>query len=169
MLPKAIDYFCQNANMGKHAFRLKGQEWELRTSMRTRRTIGDPTKIKLFQGQEEELWSRTHMIAHLLDLWSSHAPIQLQRPVIDWMQKEREIKLAERKEKSFKKDILNDRVSIVSLLQNRYSPPAPAPLHCGFWLLAMKVGGDAHCHYRQFPDRWYEKLSPPVLVTSQWQ
>jgi len=55
---------------------------------------------------------RTQMSAHLLHLWSTHAPIQLQRPVMDWMQKEREIQLAERKGKSFRKDILSDRVSI---------------------------------------------------------
>ena len=124
MLPEAIDYCCNNAEATVYQMVWKSKHGDertkverpsmrtLRTSLRTRRTIGEPTKRKLFQGQAHEVWSQTHMIGHLLDLWSTHAPIQLQRPVMDWMQKEREIQLAERKGKSFRKDILSDRVSI---------------------------------------------------------
>jgi len=124
MLLEAIDYCCNNAEATVYQMVWKSKHGDartkverpsmrtLRTSLRTWRTIGEPTKRKLFQGQEHEVWSRTHMISHLLDLWSTHAPIQLQRPVKDWMQKEREIQFADRKGKIFRKDILSDRVSI---------------------------------------------------------
>jgi hypothetical protein len=124
MLPKAMDYFCQNAEATVYPMVWKSKHGDariqverqsmrtLRTSLRTRRTIGEPTKRKLFQGQGQEVWSWTQISAHLLHLWSTHAPIQLQRPVMDWIQKEREIQFADRKGKSFRKDILSDRVSI---------------------------------------------------------
>jgi len=95
MLPKAIDYFCQNAEATVYQMVWKSKHGDariqverlsmrtFRTRLRTWRTIGEPTKRKLFQGQAHEVWSQTHMIGHLLDLWSTHAPIQLQRPIMD--------------------------------------------------------------------------------------
>ncbi|CAL5091768.1 unnamed protein product [Urochloa decumbens] len=106
MLPKATDYFCQNTEAAvykmiwksKHGFALIQVEkpcmstWSRR--MRTQRTLGGPKKRKLFQGQDQELRDRTHMISHLLDLWVAHVPVRLQRSLMDWMKKEKESQLA---------------------------------------------------------------------------
>ncbi|CAD6220425.1 unnamed protein product [Miscanthus lutarioriparius] len=67
MLPKAIDYFCQNAEATVYQMVWKSKHGDaciqverpsMRTSLRTRRTIGETTKRKLFQGQGQEVWSR---------------------------------------------------------------------------------------------------------------
>jgi hypothetical protein len=62
MLPKAIQYFCQNAEATVYQLVWKSKHGDariqverpsmrtLRTSLRTQRTIGEPTKRKLFQG-----------------------------------------------------------------------------------------------------------------------
>ncbi|CAL5077149.1 unnamed protein product [Urochloa decumbens] len=106
MLPKAISYFCQNAQATvyrmiwrfKHGFALilveKPSISRQRTSMRTRNTFGRCTKRKLIHGKDQELESQTRMMTHLLDLWVAHSPVQLQRPLMDWMHKEKESDLA---------------------------------------------------------------------------
>ena len=103
MLPKAIDYFHQNAEMmvyqmlwkSKHGYALIQVEKPFvstrRSSMRTHRTFGVVSKRKLLQGHDEEL-SRNRIHAyHLLDLWATHAPVLLQKSIMDWKHKEKKI------------------------------------------------------------------------------
>ncbi|CAL5077145.1 unnamed protein product [Urochloa decumbens] len=99
MLPKAIGYFCQNAEAtvyqmiwrSKHgSARIQVEKPSIsrqRTSMRTQRTFERCTKGKLIRGKDHELECQTCMITHLLDLWVAHSPVLLQRPLMDWMQK----------------------------------------------------------------------------------
>ncbi|CAL4991845.1 unnamed protein product [Urochloa decumbens] len=111
MLPKAIGYFCQNAEAtvyrmiwrSKHVSALISVEKpsisRQRTSMKTRRTFGRRTKRKLIQGKDQELQNHTRMITQLLGLWVAHSPVRLQRPIMDWMQKEKDSELASRNSK----------------------------------------------------------------------
>jgi len=106
MLPKAIDYFHQNAEMmvyqmlwkSKHGYALIQVEKPFvstrRSSMRTQRTIGGATKRKLLQGHDEELIRNRIRACHILDLWVTHAPVQLQMSMMNWKKKEKEILLA---------------------------------------------------------------------------
>ncbi|KAG2631354.1 hypothetical protein PVAP13_2NG189200, partial [Panicum virgatum] len=85
MLPKAIDYFHQNAEAtvckmlwkSKHGYALIQVE---KPFMGTR---------KLLQGHDKELIRNRIRACHLLDLWVTHAPIQLQRSIMNWKQKEK--------------------------------------------------------------------------------
>jgi hypothetical protein len=81
MLPKAIDYFCQNSEAAiyqmiwksKHGSALmqveKASMGTRRTNMRIRRTFLGARKTRAFQGHDQELRSRKRMVSHLLDLW----------------------------------------------------------------------------------------------------
>jgi hypothetical protein len=103
MLPKAIDYFHQNAEAmvyqmlwkSKHGFAHIQVEKPCmstrRSSMITQRTFGGDTKRKLLQGHDEELIRNRIRAYHLLDLWATHAPVQLQKSIMNWKQKEKEI------------------------------------------------------------------------------
>jgi hypothetical protein len=96
MLPKAMDYFCQNSEAtvyqmiwkSKHGFALlqveKATMRKQRTNMRTRRTIGGARKTKPLQGQDQgtRSWTR-HTIVHLLDLWGAYVPVRLQSLLMD--------------------------------------------------------------------------------------
>jgi len=62
-----------------------------RSSMITQRTFGGDTKRKLLQGHDEELIRNRIRAYHLLDLWATHAPVQLQKSIMNWKQKEKEI------------------------------------------------------------------------------
>jgi hypothetical protein len=89
MLPKAMDYFHQNAEAmvyqmlwkSKHGFALIQVEKPFRStrrsSMRTQRTCGGATKRTLLQGRDEKLIRNWVGACHLLDLWATHAPLQL--------------------------------------------------------------------------------------------
>ena len=106
MLPKAMDYFCQNSEAAinqmiwksKHGSALmqveKARMGTRRTNMRTRRTFRGARKTKVSQGQDQELRSQTRMVSHLLDLWGAHVPVRLQSLLMNWMQKEKEGHLA---------------------------------------------------------------------------
>ena len=106
MLPKAMDYFCQNSEAAiyqmiwksKHGSALiqveKASIGTRRTNMRTRRTFEGARKSKVFQGQDQELRSRTRMVSQLLDLWGAYVPVRLQNLLMNWMQKEKEGHLA---------------------------------------------------------------------------
>ncbi|KAG2639639.1 hypothetical protein PVAP13_2KG187100 [Panicum virgatum] len=106
MLPNAIDYFHQNAEemvyqmlwKSKHGYALIQVEKPFmstrRSSMRTQRTFGGATKMKLLRGHDEELIRNRIRACHLLDLWVTHAPIHLQRSIINWKRKEKKILLA---------------------------------------------------------------------------
>jgi len=84
MLPKAIDYFHQNAEAmvyqmlwkSKHGFAHilveKPCMSTRRSSMRTQRTIGGAAKRKLLQGHDEELIRNRIRACHSLDLWVTH-------------------------------------------------------------------------------------------------
>uniref|UniRef100_K4A087 Rx N-terminal domain-containing protein n=1 Tax=Setaria italica TaxID=4555 RepID=K4A087_SETIT len=103
MLPKAIDYFRQNAKAmvyqmlwkSKHGFALIQVEkpcmstW--RPSMRRRSTSGGARKRKLFQGDVEEIIRSRIRHCHWLDSWFTHVPVQLQRSLRNWIRKEKEI------------------------------------------------------------------------------
>ena len=65
-----------------------------RSSMRTQRTFGEATKRKLLQGHDEELIRNRIRACHSLDLWVTLAPVGLQRSIMNWKQKEKEILLA---------------------------------------------------------------------------
>jgi hypothetical protein len=106
MLPKAIDYFHQNAEAmvykmiwkSKHGFALIQVEnpcmstW--RSSMRRRSTSRGVRKKKLFQGDDEELIRSRVRICHWFDLWCTHMHVVLQRSLMNWNRKEKEILVA---------------------------------------------------------------------------
>ncbi|RCV09902.1 hypothetical protein SETIT_2G067200v2 [Setaria italica] len=106
MLPKAIDYFRQNAEAkvyqmiwkSKHGFALIQVEkpcmsaW--RSSMRRRSTSGGARKGKLFQGYDEELIRNRIRLCHWLDSWFTYVPVRLQRSLMNWIRKEKEILIA---------------------------------------------------------------------------
>jgi hypothetical protein len=95
MLPKAIDYFCQNSEasvyqmiwMSEHGSALLQVE---KATIRTRRTFARARKTK---DRIREL-GVGYMIVHLLNLWWAYAPVRLQSLLMDWMQKEKEGNLA---------------------------------------------------------------------------
>jgi hypothetical protein len=104
ILPRAIDYFRQNAKAmayqilwkSKHGFALIYVEKPCintrRSSMRTRSTFGGARKKNY--GQDEEVRTR-RCVSHWIDLLVSHVmPVRLQRLLMNWLQKEKEIQLA---------------------------------------------------------------------------
>jgi hypothetical protein len=105
MLPKAIDYFSQNAEAmvyqmlwkSRHGFALiQVEKPSMRTwssSMRRHKSRG-AWKRKLFQGDDEELIRGRIRLCHWLDSWFTHVPVRLQRSVMNWIQKEKEILVA---------------------------------------------------------------------------
>ncbi|TKW30199.1 hypothetical protein SEVIR_2G019800v4 [Setaria viridis] len=106
MLPKAIDYFRQNAEAmvyqmlwkSKHGFaRIQVEKpcmraW--RSSMRRRSTSRGARKRNLFQGDDEELIRGRIRLCHWLDSWFTHVPVRLQRSLRNWIRKEKEILIA---------------------------------------------------------------------------
>ncbi|RCV09314.1 hypothetical protein SETIT_2G017400v2 [Setaria italica] len=106
MLPKAIDYFRQNAEAmifkmlwkSKHGFALIQVEkpcmstW--RSSMRRRSTSRGARKRKLFQEDDEEIIRSRIRNCHWLDSWFTLMPVQLQRSLRNWIRKEKEILIA---------------------------------------------------------------------------
>ncbi|KAF8690444.1 hypothetical protein HU200_040797 [Digitaria exilis] len=106
MLPKAIQYFHENAEAmvyqmlwtSKHGFALIQVEKPCmgtqRSSTRTRSTLGRLRKRNLLQEQDEaEHRARIHL-SRRLTLCVQHIPIRLQRLFMNWLQKEKEIQLA---------------------------------------------------------------------------
>jgi hypothetical protein len=110
MLPKAIDYFHQNAEAmvcqmiwkSRHGFAYIQVEKPYmstrrssmstgRSSMRTRRAFGVANKRKLLQGHDEELIRIRLRACHSLDLWVTHMHVRLQRSLKNWVRKEKEI------------------------------------------------------------------------------
>jgi hypothetical protein len=103
MLPKAIDYFHQNAEVmvyqmiwkSKHGLAHIQVEKPCmsirRSSMRTQRTFGVASKRKQLPGHDEELIRNRIRGCHFLNLWVTHVPIQLQRSLKNWVRKEKEI------------------------------------------------------------------------------
>lgn len=103
MLPKAIDYFCLNAEETVYQMIWESKHGIARIQvekpiMSTRQTFRGSRKRRLLQGEDQELRSRTQMICHLIDLWvrQRHVPVRLQKSFINWMQKEKEIQSGSR-------------------------------------------------------------------------
>ena len=67
--------------------------------MRAQRTFGGSTNRKLLRGKDQKTGKFLGVLTHFLDLWGAHVPIRLQCSLMDWMQKEKETQLAERKAK----------------------------------------------------------------------
>jgi hypothetical protein len=111
MVAKAVDCFCHNGEASvyqliwrsKHgAARIHVEKPSIntrRTSMRAQRTLGRPTNRKLLRGQGQKIGNFLGVLTHCVDLWRAHVPIQLQNFLMDWMQKEKETQLPERKVK----------------------------------------------------------------------
>ncbi|KAF8731332.1 hypothetical protein HU200_016387 [Digitaria exilis] len=96
MLPKAIDFFRQNAEAMVHQMLWKSEHGFalIQVGMRTRRTFGRASKRKLLQGHDEELTRIRIRRCHWIDLWVTHLPARMQRSLMNWMKKEKEILLA---------------------------------------------------------------------------
>ncbi|RCV39361.1 hypothetical protein SETIT_8G217700v2 [Setaria italica] len=106
MLPKAIHYFRQNEEAmvyqmlwkSKHGIAFIQVEkpcmstW--RSSMRRQSTSGGARKRKVFQGDDEELIRRRIYVCHWLDSWFTYVPVRLQRSLMNWIRKEKEILIA---------------------------------------------------------------------------
>ncbi|CAD6226108.1 unnamed protein product [Miscanthus lutarioriparius] len=113
MLAKAIDYFCHNdeASVYQMIWRSKHGDARIhvekpsintrRTSMRARRTFGGPTNRKLLRGQDQKIGIGDYLgvITHFIKLWGDHVPIHLKSSQMDWLRKEKETQLPERKAK----------------------------------------------------------------------
>ncbi|KAJ1287518.1 hypothetical protein BS78_02G016200 [Paspalum vaginatum] len=83
MIPKATDYFCQNAEVTVYQMIWRSKHGSARIQvekpiMGTRRTFG-------------ELRNRTHTISHMMDIWATHMPVRMERSSANWMQKDNEI------------------------------------------------------------------------------
>nr|XP_034579185.1 uncharacterized protein LOC117842781 isoform X3 [Setaria viridis] len=65
-----------------------------RSRMRRRSTSGGARKRKLFQEDEEELIRLRIRVCHWFDSWLTHEPVQLQRSLMNWIQKEKESLIA---------------------------------------------------------------------------
>ena len=84
--------------MALHTFRLKEQAsscqahgkrfMELREG--SWQTFHGAKRRKLLQGLDEELECLTYWVSRLLDLWTSHASIQLEGSIMDWYQEVKE-------------------------------------------------------------------------------
>ncbi|XP_062188487.1 uncharacterized protein LOC133891758 [Phragmites australis] len=94
MLPKAVDYFCQNTEATVYQMLWKSRHGCVyiqveKETMSTRRTFGGARKRKLFQRQDQKLGNGTDVICHFLDLWAAHVPIRLRGSIVDWIRKEK--------------------------------------------------------------------------------
>uniref|UniRef100_A0A0E0AFB0 Disease resistance N-terminal domain-containing protein n=2 Tax=Oryza glumipatula TaxID=40148 RepID=A0A0E0AFB0_9ORYZ len=102
MLPRAIDYFHQNAKATvyqmlwkpKHGVAYLHAVKATVNILSTRRTIRGARKSKLLRQQDHKMHHRTDGISDFLSLWAAHAPVQLQGSILDWVQKEKEVQLA---------------------------------------------------------------------------
>jgi hypothetical protein len=92
MLPKAIDFFCQNEEAtiyqmfwsSKHGTAYIQVERASIFMPSTRRTFHGAKRRKLLQGLDEEFGCLTYWVSRFLDLWASHASIQLEGSIMDW-------------------------------------------------------------------------------------
>ncbi|KAG2639641.1 hypothetical protein PVAP13_2KG187016 [Panicum virgatum] len=103
MMPKAIDYFHQNAKAMVYQMIWKSKHGiahiqvdkpcmsTRRSSMRTQRAFGVACKRKLLHGHDQELIRHRIRACHSLDLWVAHVPVRLQRSLKNWLRKEKEI------------------------------------------------------------------------------
>uniref|UniRef100_A0A0A9EW30 Uncharacterized protein n=1 Tax=Arundo donax TaxID=35708 RepID=A0A0A9EW30_ARUDO len=98
ILPKAINYFHQNAKAtdyqilwkSKHGTAYINAEKASIIMPRARRMFPGDKKRRLLQRQES--WA--HVILNFLNIWATHAPICLHGTITNWVQKEEEKQLA---------------------------------------------------------------------------
>jgi len=98
MLPKAIDYFCQNEEATVYQMLWRSRHGTAyiqveRASIfrpRTRQPFHGAKRKKLLQGLDEEFECLTYWVSRFLDLWTSHASIQLEGSIVDWYQEVKE-------------------------------------------------------------------------------
>ncbi|TVU40682.1 hypothetical protein EJB05_14152, partial [Eragrostis curvula] len=102
VLPKAIDYFLQNAEASVYQILWKSKHGSayfqvMNTSMKNnqsrRRMIRGARKGKL-RIENQNLERQTHVAPHYFDLMVAHAPVRMQGSIMDWIQKERVNQLA---------------------------------------------------------------------------
>jgi hypothetical protein len=99
ILPKATDYFHQNAEASvyqilwksKHATAYIQVETASIKNQSRQRTVQGDRKRKLSQRGEQMLENHSHVIPHFLDLWVGHAPIWMQGSITNWIQKKKEL------------------------------------------------------------------------------
>jgi hypothetical protein len=99
MLPKAIDYFQQNAEATVYQMLWKSKHGDAyiqvekastdtrRTSMRTCRNFQGARKRKMLQQHDLEIDRQIHVTFQFLSLWAAQAPIQLRGSIVDWIKK----------------------------------------------------------------------------------
>ncbi|WVZ61669.1 hypothetical protein U9M48_011507 [Paspalum notatum var. saurae] len=89
VVPKAIDYFCKNdqATIYQMLWRSKHGIGYIHFEM----------AHVLMPGRDEEQRNWTDGVSQFVNLWSTHAPIQLQGLIEDWIQKEEENQLEHRR------------------------------------------------------------------------
>jgi len=98
LLPKAIDYFCQNEEATVYQMLWRSRHGTAYIQVEkarifmpsTRRRFHGAKRRKLLQGLDEELECLTYWVSRLLDLWTSHASIQLEGSIMDWYQEVKE-------------------------------------------------------------------------------
>ena len=98
MLPEAIDYFCQHEKAAVYQMLWRSRHGTTYIQVErasifmpsTRQTFHGAKRRKLLQGLDEELECLTYWVSRLLDLWTSHASIQLEGSIVDWYQEVKE-------------------------------------------------------------------------------
>jgi hypothetical protein len=91
MLPKAVDYFCQNEEATVYQILWRSRHGTAyiqveRASMfmpSTRQMFHGAKRRKLLQGQDEMLECVTYRASRFLELWATYAPIQLHGSIMD--------------------------------------------------------------------------------------
>ncbi|XP_066393162.1 uncharacterized protein [Miscanthus floridulus] len=92
MLPKAVDYFCQNEEATFYQILWRSSRHGTayiqveRASMfmpSTRQTFHGAKRRKLLQGQDEMLECVAYRYSRFLELWATYAPIQLHGSIMD--------------------------------------------------------------------------------------
>ncbi|KAL6647741.1 hypothetical protein ACP70R_015178 [Stipagrostis hirtigluma subsp. patula] len=94
MLPKAIDYFQQNAEatVYKMIWKSKHGTAYIHVEKRTRQRISRGNrKRKALQRRDQVFGNLINVISHFLHLWDAQLPIQLRGSVVDWVQKESKV------------------------------------------------------------------------------
>lgn len=102
-LPKAVDYLYQNTDTLVYQMLWKSkhgaayiQVAKASTKMQStwRMTRGSRARKAAVHRQDQELENKPGVAPHFLNLWAAHAPIRLQGSIVNWMQKEKENRLA---------------------------------------------------------------------------
>ncbi|CAL4932489.1 unnamed protein product [Urochloa decumbens] len=102
VLPKSLDSFYQNTEAAMYRMLWKskhGTEYIVLEKTRMEMssawiTSRGTRKRKLVQQEIQELGSWNPMVARFLNSWAVHAPVRLRGLILDWVQKEKESRLA---------------------------------------------------------------------------